>query len=315
MSRRARSAASRIRAREARHLGELRLGDRVLAHRLLGLAALGDVEDRPVEPPAAVARLLGEPALEHPADRAVAAHEPVLERERPAGPHRLHDAVGDVVVVVGVLDARERADRVADEVGGRVAGHRLDLVAQPLHRPVAVAGAAVDRARDAVDQRAQHRVVGPQAGGAQARRDAQDQHVGVERDAHDVVRPCVERIAQLVGRVEVDARDDVDARQLGPRPHGADQVRAVLRVDEHDLRRALLDDADGRAGIAGAQDAEAGREQHLPCRVADHVEADQQHRVALADEPVERARPRRSRGGGTPETAFGHDRSTVHPQP
>ena len=63
-------------------LGELGLRDLVLAQRPLGLAAGGDVEDRAVEPPAAVARLLREPALEHPADRAVPAHEPVLERER-----------------------------------------------------------------------------------------------------------------------------------------------------------------------------------------------------------------------------------------
>ena len=71
------------RARRA-HLGELRLDDLALAQRLLGGAPGGDVEDRAVEPAPAVAGLLRLAALEHPAHAAVAPHDAVLERVRPA---------------------------------------------------------------------------------------------------------------------------------------------------------------------------------------------------------------------------------------
>src|SRR5204862_5331402 len=92
------------------YLGELRVDDLALAQRLLGLAARGDVEDRTVEPPAAVAGLLGVPALQHPSHGAVAPQEPILERERPARGDRFHDRLRHVLVVVGMLDARERPD-------------------------------------------------------------------------------------------------------------------------------------------------------------------------------------------------------------
>src|SRR5512133_400629 len=62
-------------------LGQLRLEDRALAHRLLGGSADGDVEDRSVEPAPAVADLLGLTAFEDPAHAAVAPPNPILELE------------------------------------------------------------------------------------------------------------------------------------------------------------------------------------------------------------------------------------------
>ena len=47
--------------------------------------------------------------------------DPVLQGERPAGGDGLHDRPRHVLVVVGVLDARERAHRAADEVAGGIA--------------------------------------------------------------------------------------------------------------------------------------------------------------------------------------------------
>ena len=290
MSRRARSAASRMRGARGADLGELHLGHLVLEHRPLGLAAGGDVEDRAVEPPAAVAGLLREPALEHPADRPVAMDHPVLERERPPGGDRLHDAIGDVVVVVGVLETLERPDGVVDEVARRVADDVHDLVAQPLHRPVEVARAAVDRARDGVDERAQHRLARPQPRGAQAGGDAHRQHLGLERHAHHVVGARVERGAQLVGRVEVHAHDDVHVGEVGQRAGGLDQDRALVGVGEHDLRGAGGDERDRLGRLGHAVERQPGAFEDVERVVGERFLAEQQHGVALAHQAVERAR-------------------------
>ena len=94
------------RARRA-HLGELRLDDLVLAQRLLGGAAGGDVEDRTIEPAPAVARLLCLTAFEDPALVAVAVQDAVLQRVRAPSVDRVEDRVLDLVTVVGV-DRRSR---------------------------------------------------------------------------------------------------------------------------------------------------------------------------------------------------------------
>ena len=78
------------RARRA-DLGQLRLDDLALAQRLLRRAAGGHVEDRAVEPAAAVAGRLCVPTLEHPAT--VPSRRTIRyssENGRPVG-HRLHD--------------------------------------------------------------------------------------------------------------------------------------------------------------------------------------------------------------------------------
>ena len=207
-----------------------------------------------------------------------------------------------------MLDARERAHRAVDEVAGRIARDLLDLVAQPLHRPVAVARAAVDGAGDAVDERAQHRLVGPQPGRAQAGRDAHREHLRLERDAHHVVRAGVERLAQLVRGVEVGADDDVHAGQLRARADRVDQRRCVPRAGHHDLSGAVGDHADRRGGLGDPQQAQPGGGQHRPRIRAELLQPEHQHAVALTDEPVEGAGGTPHRGAPGPR----HRLRTVH---
>ena len=69
---------------------------------------------------------------------------------------------------------------------------------------------------------------------------------GLERDAHHVVRAGVERVAQLVRRVEVGADHDVRAGEVVPRAHRGDQRRPVDGVGHDDLRRAVRDRVDRR---------------------------------------------------------------------
>ena len=114
--------------------------------------------------------------------------------------------------------------------------------------------------------------------------------------------PASSAVAQVVGRGEVDAHHDVEIVEVGARADGLDQARGLTRVGEHDLRLAVLDLADRGVTVVDALDAQPGGRQHLPRGIADVLEAQQQHGVALADEAVERARPS-GRGACTPETA------------
>ena len=99
---------------------------------------------------------------------------------------RVLDLLEDGRAVVGVDDAHQRAPRAGDEVGRRVAGDALDLVADQRQRVVRMPGGAVDRARDVDHQRAQQRVVGALLGGAHARSGAGEQ-LGARERALDVV--------------------------------------------------------------------------------------------------------------------------------
>ena len=285
MSRRARSAASRMRAREART--SVSCASVISCSRTACSASRRAVMSKiaPSSHQRPSPASLREAALEHPADGAVAVHEPVLERERPAGGDRLHDALGDVLAVVGMLEACERAHRVVDEVARGVADDLLDLVAQPLHRPVAVAQAAVDGARDAVDERAQHRLARPQARGAQAGRHAQGEHLGLERHAHDVIGAGVQRGAKLVGRLEVDEHDHVDVGHLGQRAGGLDQHRPLPGVGEHDLGTAAVDQRDRLGRLGHAQQLEAGIREDAEGRPGEVVQPEQEHPVAVIDQP------------------------------
>ena len=102
--------------------------------------------------------------------------------------------------------------------------------------------------------------------------------------------------------VEVDAHDDVQVGHVGPRPRGADQPPALARLGKHDLRFAVLDPAERGGRIGHALDPQPGGREHLPRGVADVVEPEQEHAVALAHETVERARSA-GRGVCTPEAA------------
>ena len=202
------------RARRAHLLGAGLL-DLALAQRLLGRAALGDVEDRAVapQPPAGARDEVA--AVEHPADLAVGADDPVLERERPPSSDARSTAVAHLLAVVGVEDAEQRPPLAGDEVRGRVAGDPLDLVADQLERVVGVPGRAVDRAGDVGHQRAHERVVGALLGGAQAGARPREQLGAAERAVQVVVGAGVER---GVGRALLRGdRDREQPRVLEPR--------------------------------------------------------------------------------------------------
>jgi hypothetical protein len=262
--------------------GQLRLDDRVLAPRLLGRPADGDVEDRSVEPAPPVAGLLGLTAFEDPAHAAVAAPNPVLQLEGPAGIDGVHHRPFDVLAVVGVDDAGEGAYRGVDEVARRIARDRLDLVAQPLHRPVLVACAAVDGAGDVRDQRAQQRLIRPQTAGAQPRRHPRREHLRLEGNAHDVIGARLERLAQLGGRVERRTQDDVRGGQLVAPADGGRQCPTPARFRDQDLRDLIAQRRQRSGDVRDADDAYSGRRQHRPAFLAQRLEAEHHHARALA---------------------------------
>ena len=120
----------------------------------LDLLSVGDVEDRAVEPEwftlGPEHRL---PLLVHPPHFPTGCHDAVLEDVRLSLAHALVDRARDIVAVLEMNDARVAAHLV-DEVRGRVARDLRDFVADELHRPVGVVGAAIDRAGDVRDERA-----------------------------------------------------------------------------------------------------------------------------------------------------------------
>ena len=72
---------------------------------------------------------------------------------------RLADGLLDVCAVIRMDDARERPLGVVDEVGGRVPGDLLDLIADEVRAPVAAGCAAVHRSGEVLDQGPQPRRV------------------------------------------------------------------------------------------------------------------------------------------------------------
>jgi hypothetical protein len=153
---------------EQRAVGQV--GERVVVGEVgepvLGLLARGHVEDDSVEELDLARRVEdAAAALVHPPHRPIGVDDPVLDDERVAALDRLADAVLHQLAVFGMDDTRERAHAAADELGGRVAGDGLDLVAQELHGPVAVGRAAVDGPGHVGDEcleavRVPHRVAG-----------------------------------------------------------------------------------------------------------------------------------------------------------
>ena len=132
-------------------------------------------------------------AVEHPAHRAVVAHDPVLELERLVAVARgQRDRLQHHVDVVRMDEAEDRAPLGGEEVGRRVARDPLDLVGDHLQRVVRVPGGAVDRARDVLHQRPQQPVVGALLRRAQPGAGARDQLGAGERAVEIVVGAGVE---------------------------------------------------------------------------------------------------------------------------
>ena len=247
-------------ARGVQLLGARRL-DLAPPQRLLGLAALGDVEDGAVHPLPPARPLHELAAIEHPADLAVGADDPVLEHERPVGVVGVLDRVEDALAVVGVDDAHQRPLGAGDEVRRRVAGDALDLVADQREREVRVPGRAVDRARDVDHQRAQERVVGALLGRVHAGARAGEQ-LGAGERALDVVVGA--RVQRGDGRAAVVAVGDREQPRL-PEPRVVAQQPAVrggvVAADQDQLGRRLGKILQGRLGVGHRAAVVAGRAQ------------------------------------------------------
>ena len=109
---------ARLAGRLLRHLPKARgrplsLGDQ----RELGLFAIGDVEDRSVQPHDLVPLVPDTLSLlVHPPDGAVGSNDPVLQNEGLVAGERVVDALFDPGLVVGMDDGGKGADRAQDEV-------------------------------------------------------------------------------------------------------------------------------------------------------------------------------------------------------
>ena len=192
--------------------------------------------------------------------------------------------------------ANVRTELSMKSLGG-IAGDRLDLVAQPVHRPIAVARAAIQGTGDVVHHRAQQRLVGAQARGAQSRRDAGHQDLGLERHAHHVVGSGVERSTQLIGRIQRGRHDDVGRGQFGL---AREPPASVTAADGAPAITTGIGTSGQRAQGAGdvirPLEADPGVHQHGPAVVMKLLQADAATRVAaFAPVPLSaRAGSRRS---------------------
>ncbi len=187
------------------------------------------------------------------------------------------------------MTLEKRAHRVVDEVARGVAGDRLDRVAEPLHRPVLVARAAVDGARDVGHQRAQQRLVRAQASGAQPGRHARGQHLGLERDAHHVVGAGVQRRAQLGGGVERGAHDDVRRGELVAARGPPRSARRRAGAGDHDLRHAVAAAPRAPRRRRDAHELDPRGRQNRPAALLGLVQPEQEHPLAFARHACKRA--------------------------
>ena len=121
---------------------------------------------------------------------------------------------------------------------------------------------------------------------------------GLERDAHHVVCAGIERRAQLMRRVEIDADHDMRSGQLGTGTHRGDQRRTLLRVGHHDLSGAIGDQTNRCGGLRDPQQTKPGDGQHRPGVLGKLLQPEQHYAVAFTDKPVEDAGTARLRVAG-----------------
>lgn len=112
----------------------------------LGILLLRDVEEDPVDV-GGLAFFVEDRMrpLEDPADAAVGVPDAVFGFPD-ARPAQLLQHFGEILAVLGKNEAVERAHGVADEVGGRIAGDLLDVIADEFHGPARSEAATVDHA-------------------------------------------------------------------------------------------------------------------------------------------------------------------------
>jgi hypothetical protein len=119
----------------------------------LGPLALGDVEQRTVEQrPRSVGPPDATPTLQDPDRHPIRSDHPVLTGEIVLLGELCGDLSRHSVSVIWMDHARERAVAVPDEPLGGETGDDDDLVADELHSPLDVVGAAVDHARQGPEQ-------------------------------------------------------------------------------------------------------------------------------------------------------------------
>ena len=253
--RRAASAAATIRVRDARSSSVWGRLDLPPPQRLLRGAPLRDVEQRAVEPQPPARSRHELPAVEDPAELAVRADDPVLDRERLLDVGVRGDGPPDALAIVGMDDAHQRPPRARDEVVGRIAGDPLDLVRDQLEPVAGVPGRAVDRARHGREHRPQQRVVGALLDGAQPRPHPGQQLRPRERPVEVVVGARLDRGLGAPAARRPDQRDHprtAESRVLPQREARRGGVQpAGLAVDEHELRRLGLQLVERRGGAGG----------------------------------------------------------------
>ena len=179
-------------------------------------------------------------------------------------------------------DTGEAAHLARDEVRRRIAGDLLDLVAEPLHRPVRVTRAAIDDARDVGHQRAQQHLAGAQPRRPQPADDTRGQHLGLERDPHDVIGTGVQRRTQLRRGLQRCSQDDVHGRQQRIAAKRAHQRATARDIGDHDLRRMTRNRAERLRDVGDLHDRQPGLRQHRPRVRADMTDADHHDRRAVA---------------------------------
>ena len=246
-------------------LGRARLLDLAAAQRLLGRAALGHVEEGAVQPQPVAGAGHELPAVEHPAHGPVGPHDPVLDGETAPLRARLGDRPLDGLAVARVHDAQDRAPLAGEEVGGRVAGDPLDLVADQLEREACMPGRAVDRARHVDHQRAQDVVVGPLLGRPQSGADAGEQLEPAEGPAQVVVGAGFQHV--VAGAAAARAGDGEHPRpvQAGVSAQRATDPRGIdaggLAVDDDEVYRLGADRRERGVHAAGGERRVPGRAQ------------------------------------------------------
>ena len=124
-----------------------------VAQLLFATPAFSDVKDRSVQPvDVSFRREAGPAPLVHPPDLTFRGDDAIVEDEGPLLAQTLVHGVRHRLPVIWMDDACVAASAGTDEVGGGVTGESLDLLADVLHRPLAVGGAPVDDAGDVCDE-------------------------------------------------------------------------------------------------------------------------------------------------------------------
>ena len=304
MSRRARSAASRMRAREARtsascaSVTSCSRSACSAARRAVMSKIAPSSHQRPS--PACCACPRSSTQRTEPSRCTIRYSS---ANGRPVATDSMTDS-RDVLVVVGMLDARERAHRVVDEVARRVARDLLDLVAQPLHRPVAGRTRSGRWRRGCCRRASAASTRWPAA----ARRAARSRRAPRAPRGSNGMRITSSAPASSASRSPSGESRSTQTTTCTAASSGSARTASIsagpCRASARTIcARAVVDHArPPRRVSATRSSSRPGVLEHRQGVVAELLQPEQQHAVAVADEPVEGARrpPFEPRPGPSP---------------